>query len=138
MVMRANTDAARARTEGFDFDLVTEDGRWREVLDELCEVNEATFQRRGRVVLPSRPVVAELIEDLRAVLYPEHFGSPDGFGRSLHYRIAVRLDKARQALEGQVRRGLELMCEHGAGGTSTFTRGRASARASSSITAPAW
>lgn len=117
MVMRASTDAARARSDRFDFDPATEDGRWLEVLDELCEVNEATFQRRGRLVLPSRPIVAELVEDLRAVLYPVHFGSPDGFGRSLRYRIGVRLDKARQALEEQVRRGLEFMCEHGAGGT---------------------
>jgi serine O-acetyltransferase len=114
--MRASTDGARARIERFDFDPATEDGRWLEVLDELCEVNEGTFQRRGRLVLPSRPVVAELIEDLRAVLYPVHFGSPDGFGRSLRYRIGVRLDKARQALDEQIRRGLEFMCEHGSGG----------------------
>jgi serine O-acetyltransferase len=63
-------------------------------------------------VLPSRTVVAELVEDLRAVLYPVHFGAVDGLGRSLRYRIGVRLDKARQALEEQVRRGLEFTCEH--------------------------
>jgi serine O-acetyltransferase len=63
-------------------------------------------------VLPSRVVVAELLDDLRAVLHPVHFGSADGIGRSLPYRIGVRLDKARQALEEQVRRGLEFACEH--------------------------
>src|SRR6187431_708814 len=110
--MRASRDVARARIERFDFDPSTEDGRWLEVLDELCEVNEGTFQRRGRLVLPSRAIVAELVEDLRAVLYPVHFGAPDGFGLSLRHRIGVRLDKARDALEEQVRRGLEFSCEH--------------------------
>ena len=113
--MRASRDVARARIERFDFDPSTEDGRWLEVLDELCEVNEGTFQRRGRLVLPSRAIVAELVEDLRAVLYPVHFGAPDGFGLSLRHRIGVRLDKARDALEEQVRRGLEFSCEHDPG-----------------------
>jgi serine O-acetyltransferase len=110
--MGSGTEAANARVGQFEFDPATEDSRLRGVLDELCDANESTFRRRGRLVLPSRAVVAELIEDLRAVLYPMHFGAEQELGRSLRSRIGVRLDKARQALEGQVRRGLEFTCEH--------------------------
>jgi serine O-acetyltransferase len=110
--MASSMDTANARVGGFEFDPSTEDSRLLRVLDELCQANESVYRRRGRLVLPSRAVVAELIDDLRAVLYPVHFGSADGLGRSLRYRIGVRLDKARQALEEQVRRGLEFSCEH--------------------------
>jgi serine O-acetyltransferase len=103
---------ANARIGSFEFEPATEDGRLLGVLDELCAANESMHRKRGRLVLPSRAVVAELVDDLRAVLYPVHFGSADGLGRSLRYRIGVSLDKARQALEEQVRRGLEFVCEH--------------------------
>jgi serine O-acetyltransferase len=109
-------ELASARVGRFEFDPSTEDGRLLGVLDELVRANEAVYRQRGRLVLPSRSVVAELLDDLRAVLYPVHFGSPDGLGRSLRYRIGVRLDKARLALEEQVRRGLEFVCEHQSGG----------------------
>jgi serine O-acetyltransferase len=107
-----SSEGSSAKVAQFEFDPVTEDGRLIGVLDELCEANEATFRRRGRVILPSRLVVAELVEDLRAVLYPVHFGRTDDAGRSLRSRIGARLDKAQKALEEQVRRGLEFSCEH--------------------------
>jgi serine O-acetyltransferase len=110
--MGSSHEAASARVGLFELDPSTEDGRLQGVLEELCEANEAIHRKRGRSVLPSRTVIAELVEDLRAVLYPVHFGAPDGLGRSLRYRIGVRLDKARQGLEEQVRRGLEFTCEH--------------------------
>lgn len=110
--MASSIEAASAKHDRFEFDPVTEDARLNEVLDRLCEANEATFRRRGRVILPSRSVVAELVEDLRAVLYPVHFAVAEDAGRSLRRRIGVRLDKARQALDEQVRRGLEFCCEH--------------------------
>ena len=131
--MRASREAARARIDRFDFEPATEDGPTLGVLDELCELNEATFQRRGRLVLPSRPIVAELVEDLRAVLYPVHFGSPDGSGRSLRYRIGVRLDKARQALEEQVRCGSRFLCEHGAVGPSCAACGERAASVADTV-----
>jgi serine O-acetyltransferase len=115
--MGSSTEAANARVGRFEFDPATEDRRLIGVLDELCQANEATYRRRGRVVLPSRDVVAELLDDLRAVLYPVHFGSADALGRSLRSRISVRLDKARQTLEEQVGRGLEFSCEHVPGGS---------------------
>jgi len=110
--VRSSSEAASAKLDQFQFDPVTEDGRLSDVLEHLCEANEATFRRRGRVTLPSRSVVAELVDDLRAVLYPVHFAGADEAGLSLRHRIGVRLDKARRALDEQVRRGLEFYCEH--------------------------
>jgi serine O-acetyltransferase len=110
--MSPKRDGAGARFGPLDFEPATRDGRVVGVLDQLCAANEAVFEKRGRLVLPSRAVIAELVDDLRAVLYPVHFGASDGLGRSLRYRIGVRLDKARQALDEQVRRGLEFVCEH--------------------------
>ncbi|HTV24749.1 MAG TPA: serine O-acetyltransferase EpsC [Polyangiaceae bacterium] len=95
-----------------EFDPTTEDGRLAGVLDDLCQVNDATFRRRGRQELPSRAAVAALVEDSMAVLYPVHFGSGDATGRSLRSRIALRLDELRERLEEQARRGFEFVCEH--------------------------
>lgn len=122
--MGSSTETASAQLGRFEFDPVTrervaprdgratDDGKSFGVLDELCEAIEATFRRRGRVSLPSRSAIAELVEDLRAILYPVHFADADDIARSLRQRIARRLDKARRALDEQVRRGLEFRCEH--------------------------
>jgi serine O-acetyltransferase len=115
----SSTEAASPKLGRFErargaarLDCATEDGRLRVVVDELCDANEATFRRRGGIILPSRTAVAELVDDLRAVLYPVHFGRSEDVGRSLRSRIGARLDKARRALGEQVRRGLEFSCEH--------------------------
>ena len=110
--MSTSKEASRARSGAFEFEPVTEDGRLVRVLDELCAANEPFEKRRRPVAFPSRSVVAELVEDLRSVLYPVHFGAKEGGGRNLRQRLALVLDRARQALEEQVRRGLEFACEH--------------------------
>ena len=110
--MASSTEALSAKVGRFEFDPATEDGRLSDVLDHLCEANDAVFRRRGRVILPSRGAVAELVDDLRTLLYPVHFAGPEDAGRSLRQRIGLRLDKAREALEELVRRGLEFACEH--------------------------
>src|SRR4051812_47903057 len=99
-LMGSSMERAKARIGDFEFDPATEDGRrvgetrtprrvsthveegLGGVVDELSQLNDSTFRRRGRLVLPSRSVVASLIEDLRAVLYPVHFGAEHELGRS--------------------------------------------------------
>lgn len=82
------------------------------VVDALCAANERRLGGRSPTVLPSREAVHGIVENLRAVLYPGHFGSPEWAGRGLRYRIGTQLDEADQALREQVRRGLSFECEH--------------------------
>ncbi|HVW24874.1 MAG TPA: serine O-acetyltransferase EpsC [Polyangiaceae bacterium] len=88
-----------------------------DVVDALCTANEDLLRgwrrERGRHLLPSRDAVAGVVEDLRAVLFPGHFGSSDLSASGLRYYVGARLEKARAALTEQVRRGLSFACEHG-------------------------
>jgi serine O-acetyltransferase len=95
--------------------------RFAHVLDRLCALNDHGFIERGRHALPSRAAIAGLIDDLRAVLYPVHFGNPAGSSRSLRLRIGESLDKAQLALREQIRRGLLFACGHSTHGAECVT-----------------
>jgi serine O-acetyltransferase len=88
------------------------------VVDALCAANSGLLDARhhhgDRRLLPSRDIIAGLVDDLRAVLFPGHFGSSDLAAASLRYQIGARLDQAQRALREQVRRGLAFGCDHGA------------------------
>jgi serine O-acetyltransferase len=89
------------------------------VVDALCAANDQALHGlgglRGGYILPSRDAVASLIDDLRAVLFPGHFGAPDLGAVDLRAYIAKRLGRARLVLTEQVRRGLSFSCQHGEG-----------------------
>jgi len=96
------------------------DGAFAAIVDALHGANEAFMtgrpRQRGWHGLPSRQAVAEIFDDLRAVLFPRHFGAADVTRDGLRYAIGARLDKARRLLAAQVRRGLSYSCRHeGAG-----------------------
>ena len=97
-----------------------EEGRFAHVVDALCSANESLFAARylhaGRRVLPSQRVIAGIVDDLRAVLFPGHFGSGELGAPSLRYYVGARLDKAQMALTLQVRRGLAFACTHAESG----------------------
>ena len=96
-----------------------DDYRLAPVVDALCEANaELLLGRRrklGRQALPSREALAEIITDLRASLFPGHFGASDLSNEGIHYYIGHTLDAALVALREQVRRGLLFACTHGDG-----------------------
>ncbi|MFL5419073.1 MAG: serine O-acetyltransferase EpsC [Myxococcales bacterium] len=77
------------------------------VVDELCRDSRdlARFPG-GKLVLPSRDAVIQVVEDLRSVLFPGYFGTSDLNDESLHYFVGATLAKAMRALEDQVRRGI--------------------------------
>ncbi len=75
------------------------------VVDALCSGATSTFAPGGRVTLPSREAVIQVVEDLRSVLFPGYFGTSDLRDENLHYFIGATLEKACRALEEQVRRG---------------------------------
>jgi serine O-acetyltransferase len=82
------------------------------VVDALCEQNTAGVAehavRPGKLGLPSRSALAELMHELRAALFPAHYGPSDLSPASLRYHVGSTLDLALHALEEQVRRALAL------------------------------
>jgi serine O-acetyltransferase len=77
------------------------------VVDELCrDSTELARFPGGKLVLPSRDAVIQVVEDLRSVLFPGYFGTSDLNDESLHYFVGATLARAMRALEDQVRRGV--------------------------------
>jgi serine O-acetyltransferase len=81
-----------------------------EVIEALTVANHEFLAGRqrvlGRHLLPSREVLEEFVLDLRAVLFPAHFGAADVSDDGICQYIAQRLDAALFALQEQARRGL--------------------------------
>ena len=90
------------------------------VVEALCATNrELRFGARtspGGQVLPSREAIAAIVADLRAVLFPAHFGDSDLSEAGVAYYVGHTLDAALFALREQVRRALRFCadCEHDA------------------------
>src|SRR3954469_9811173 len=86
------------------------------VLDALCATNQdaglCTRRRLALRPLPSRANVARLLDDLRAVLYPAHFGGAELSRSSLRYYLGARLDQAAKTLASEVSAGLRFACAH--------------------------
>jgi serine O-acetyltransferase len=61
---------------------------------------------RSRHELPSREAVADVVEGLRAALFPAHFGPPDLSDEGVDYFVGRTLDATLSALHEQVRRAL--------------------------------
>ncbi len=94
----------------------------------LAEVVEALHKAHGELLggrrpglsrraLPSRDALEGVLADLRAALFPAHFGSADLSDESIPFFIGHKLDVALVALHEQVRRGILFSCErHGGAG----------------------
>jgi serine O-acetyltransferase len=103
------------------------------VVDRLCAAASGLAARGrnggGRIVLPSRDVVLECVEALRAVFFPGYFGATDLSDEHLHFYVGATLDRALHLLEEQVRRGFAFAerhdyetCEHCAERAGAATR----------------
>jgi len=68
---------------------------------EHAEVGETRSRER-----PSRDAMQEIVRDLRAVLFPTHFGTSDLSDMSLDFFVGNKLDGALRALMAQIRRSL--------------------------------
>jgi len=97
-----------------------------EVVDALAAANADLMPRRthpfARHVLPSRPALEGVVTDLRAVLFPAHFGAADFSEAGIRNHIGHRLDSALFELEEQLRRGLLFASLNGDGDVSTCER----------------
>jgi serine O-acetyltransferase len=67
----------------------------------------------GRTTLPSREALVAIVADLRAVLFPAHFGGFDLSSEGIDFFVGHTLDAALRALHEQVRRGLRFAVENG-------------------------
>jgi len=86
------------------------------IVDALCVANAGLLRgggrRLGRRALPSREALAKIVGDLRAAIFPWHFGVSDVSSEGLSYFVGRTLDSALGGLEEQIRVGLRFGCEH--------------------------
>lgn len=84
------------------------------VVKALCSSDSgapnSVFRGSGWSLPPSREAIVEIVEGLRAVLFPGYFGSADLTRESLPYHVGGTLDRVRRELQEQIRRGLCFFC----------------------------
>jgi serine O-acetyltransferase len=87
------------------------------VVDAICAANADLLRgRRGRLgrgMLPSRETLADIEQNLRAALFPGHYGASDLTDEGIQYYVGHKLDTALVALQEQIRRGFLFACPHG-------------------------
>jgi serine O-acetyltransferase len=94
----------------------SDDGRQVSVVNALCAAADGLLARNkgaeGRHVLPGRRLVGEIVDELRGVLFPWHFGPDDLTGAWLERYVSGTLDRVRAKLGRQLRRCLVFDCDH--------------------------
>jgi len=82
------------------------------IVSQLREVRSRNSRdhaaERGVHELPSPDAVAKIVENLRASLFPVHFGLPELTDQSVDYYVGHTLDGTLRALAEQIRRCLAL------------------------------
>lgn len=80
------------------------------IVDALCELNAGPESLVDRVQhgqkLPSAPIVAELVNALRTVLFPGFYGDAELKPESMRFYIGATLDDALRLLRKQIQRAL--------------------------------
>ena len=91
-----------------------EQGGINGVVQALCSPDSgapnSVFRKASWSLPPSREAIIEIVEGLRAVLFPGYFGSADLTRESLPYHVGGTLDRVRRGLQEQIRRGLCFFC----------------------------
>lgn len=82
----------------------------RNLSSQDCPLVRRADRRPCAQPLPSRDVVIELTEKLRATVFPGYFGSSELRPDTLHYHLGNTLDAIERTLEVQIRRGLAFTC----------------------------
>jgi serine O-acetyltransferase len=97
-----------------------------QVVEALATANADLLPRRQRMfgchVLPSREALEGIITELRAALFPAHFGATDHSSAGIRNYVGHRLDVALFELQEQVRRGLLFASAHGDGDVGACER----------------
>lgn len=89
-----------------------------QVVEELCDPKsyEVVYHSHQRhVPMPSSDIVAEVVERLRAVLFPGYYGYSDVDAENMAAHVGANLDKVYRLLSEQIRRGRCFACSLGDG-----------------------
>ncbi len=86
------------------------------IVNELCRhcsdnVNDAVLSAPKPQPLPSRDAVINIVEELRAVIFPGYFGTPDINMKNMPFHVGSALDHLTRVISQQVRRGLCFLCD---------------------------
>jgi serine O-acetyltransferase len=87
-------------------------------VESLSDLNslQTLFDRESQVFrMPSERTLAEIIDLMRDVMFPYHYGETPVYGDTLKYYIGVRVDKMARLLNEQI--GIALQYEHKSGPT---------------------
>ena len=71
--------------------------------------------------LPSRDAIVEIVNGLRAALFPTHYGAPDLTDETVDFYVGHTLDTTLRLLAEQVRRALRFLPEHAQTPTTELT-----------------
>lgn len=84
-----------------------------EIAGRLCEPSSlnAVWHQRGAAPLPSLKTLQEIMDRLRAAIFPGYFGQAQLNADSLEYHLAANLDSINRLLAAQIIAGLCFNCE---------------------------
>lgn len=103
------------------------------VVERLCHEDSLStvWHRSGQgAPMPSLPVLSEMLERLRAAIFPGYFGAATVRRESMRYHLAANLDSIHRFLGEQIVRGFCFSCEgQGIPCTSCETEGQQAALA---------
>ncbi|MGX9365579.1 serine O-acetyltransferase EpsC [Desulfoplanes sp. PS50] len=85
------------------------------IVHALCEQNadsKTCLREHGEAPMPSVDVLADLVQDLRSVLFPGYFGPSDISHATTPYYIGASLDRVHTTLGEQILRGECFVCRN--------------------------
>ena len=83
------------------------------ITEELCKPSDyqaIMYKSLGESPMPSLEQLGEIVERLRAALFPGYYGNTRIAPESLRYHLAANLDSIFRLLKEQIRRGLCFTC----------------------------
>jgi len=84
-----------------------------EAVDQLSDIDSLSklFDQDSQVFrMPSEKTLAEIIDIVRDIIFPYHYGDTPVYADTLKYYIGVRVDRLARLLRGQIEISLEYEC----------------------------
>ena len=85
-----------------------------QVVDSLSCIDslQTLFDRESKVFrMPSEKILAEVVDIMRDIMFPYHYGDTPVYGDTLKYYIGVRVDRMARLLHDQIEIGLQYHCK---------------------------